>query len=132
MTQTTGRGRGMAFYSLPKLGHVAVDYGTACDVGRHYAAEYVQWAKEHPGLAETNTLACIAAELDEHPRGTNVGFRSTIGALLARAAASENHWVTVDLRQRRAEAIEAERNAENAAELAISKLMLPSQSRRSM
>lgn len=62
------------------------DYVRACEVGREYAAHFVQYMKDNPGAAGENTLGHIAAAIDfsdgSRAKGYWVGFFSHLERLI--------------------------------------------------
>lgn len=53
--------------------HTTGDYGLDCDLGREYAAHYLQWIKDNPGYASENSLAMIARDVN-YKSARNHGF----------------------------------------------------------
>lgn len=62
------------------------DYVQACEIGREYAAHFVQYMKDNPGAAGENTLGHIAAAIDfadeSRAKGYWVGFFSHLERLI--------------------------------------------------
>lgn len=101
--------------------HVPVtdDYGVACNVGRQYACDFVQFLKDNPSKVGSNLIGHLVRDMSAFPGGTDmhgyeVGFWSTLERLLYRLVALENHWDLVQAVQDQYEAIAAARQCEAA------------------
>jgi hypothetical protein len=111
--KTAPRKKRRSFWNVPQTD----DYGTACDMGRQYAGDFLQYIKDNPYLAGSNILGQIVQDMAAHPRGTDmhgyeVGFWSAIETLLYRAVTRENHWDVLQQVQDNYDAIAEAREAE--------------------
>ena len=118
-TKQVGGRRRVDYWSVPP----APSYGDACDVGRQFAAEFVQWLLDNPRWAGTNSIGTFVQHMKAHPpgdarRGYQVGFWCALEKLLLVAATKVDHWAVLqaDLDKFRLlrEAAEAEEAAERA------------------
>lgn len=53
------------------------NYGMDCDLGREYAAHYLQWLKDNPGEIGGSHLSCIARDINyksAHSEGIWLAF----------------------------------------------------------
>jgi len=75
------------------------NYGLACNVGREYAAHFVQYLKDNPSVVGSNLLGRIAADIDfkdkTAAKGYWVGFFAHLECLIH--AQSKNIDVFADL-----------------------------------
>lgn len=99
------------------------DYGAACTLGRQYACDLVQYLKDNPYWAGSNTIGLLVKDMAAHPqgsamRGYEVGFFSAIEVLLYQAAARTDHWTALQAVQDRYDAIAQDREVEAAEERA--------------
>jgi hypothetical protein len=106
-----------SFWNVPKTD----DYGHANDVGRQYAADFLQYIKDNPFWVGSNTIGTFVADMATHPRGTamhgyEVGFWAALEVILYRAISRENHWDVLQAAQDRCDTIKAARDAESATE----------------
>lgn len=97
------------------------DYGHANDVGRQYAADFLQYIKDNPFWVGSNTIGNFVADMAAHPRGTamhgyEVGFWAALEVILYRAISRENHWDVLQAVQDRYDTINAAREAESATQ----------------
>ncbi|WP_308364314.1 MULTISPECIES: hypothetical protein [unclassified Microbulbifer] len=94
-----GRGNKKAKRSNWKLPPVD-DYGLACDLGREYAAHFVQYLKDNPFWVGKNLLGHILADIDYQDstaaKGCHVGFFSHLERLLYAQAARMDVFDDVD------------------------------------
>ena len=93
------------------------DYGEACNLGRQYACELIQFLKDNPSAAGSNIIGELvdgmaACQHGAAMRGYGVGFLSVVEVLLHRAATREDHWAIVQGVQDRFDAIDEARKAE--------------------
>jgi len=106
-----------SFWNVPKTD----DYGHANDVGRQYAADFLQYIKDNPFWVGSNIIGTFVADMAAHPRGTDmhgyeVGFWAALEVILYRAISRENHWDVLQAAQDRSDTIKAARDAESATE----------------
>lgn len=99
-----------SFWNVPQTD----DYGSACDAGRQYACDLIQYLKDNPLWVGSNTIGNLVQDMAAHPPGTavhgyQVGFWSTLEVLLHRAASREDHWHVVQAVQDRYDAINTAR-----------------------
>lgn len=77
------------------------DYGLACEIGREYAAHFVQYMKDNPRWVGSNTLGNIAAAIDftdeSGAKGYWVGFFSYLERLIHAQAQRIDVFADVDL-----------------------------------
>lgn len=105
------------FWNVPQTD----DYGVACDMGRQYACDLLQYLKDNPFWVGSNAIGNFVQDMAAHPCGTamhgyEVGFWSTLEVLLYRAITRENHWDIVQGVQDRYDAIAKAREAEASEE----------------
>ena len=81
----------------------AEDYGVACDIGREYAAHYIQYLKDNPG--QLPILNYIVSDIDfednSNTKGYWVGFISYLDRLLRAQARQLDVFADVDREQAR-------------------------------
>ena len=79
----------------------AEDYGVACEIGREYAAHYIQYLKDNPG--QMPILNCIVSDIDfedkSNTKGYWVGFISYLDRLLRAQARQLDVFADVDREQ---------------------------------
>ena len=105
------------FWNVPQTD----DYGVACDIGRQYACDLVQYLKDNPFWVGGNTIGTFVKDMAAHKsdtamHGYEVGFWSALEVLLYRASNRENHWDVVQVVQDHYNAINAAREIEAAEE----------------
>ncbi len=92
------------------------DYGLACEIGREYAAHFVQFMKDNPSWVESNKLGIIASDIDftdeSGAKGYWVGFFSYLERLIYAQAKHIDVFADVDLVNARYAKIKAARELE--------------------
>lgn len=76
------------------------DYGLACEIGREYAAHFVQFMKDNPYWVGSNTLGAIVSAIDfkdeSGAKGYWVGFFSHLERLIYATAQRIDVFADVD------------------------------------
>lgn len=103
--------KGGNYWNVPQTS----DYGAACNRGRQYACELMQYLKDNPQWVASNILGSLVSDMAAHKQGTGmdgyaVGFWSALERLLYRAATRENHWDVMQEVQDRYDAINTARD----------------------
>lgn len=114
-----GRNKRRSFWNVPPTD----DYGHANDVGRQYAADFVQYLKQNPFWVGSGTLGTLIEDMAQHPRGEAmhgyaVGFFAFLEQLLYVAANSADHYAIAERDAQRYAAILAARETEAEGEAA--------------
>lgn len=114
-----GRNKRRSFWNVPPTD----DYGHANDVGRQYAADFVQYLKQNPFWVGSGTLGTLIEDMAQHPRGEAmhgyaVGFFAFLEQLLYAAANSTDHYAIAERDAQRYAEIKAARETEAEGEAA--------------
>lgn len=115
-TERVGGRRRINYWSVPP----APSYRDACNMGRQYAAEFVQSLIDNPNRVGMNSIGTFVTHMADHQpgdtrRGYQVGFWASLEELLLVAGTRVDHWAVLQARQDKMNRIEKARQAEEAA-----------------
>lgn len=76
------------------------DYGAACDLGRQYACDLLQYLKDNPGWFGSGLIGWLVEDMAAYPvgcamHGYQVGFWSALELVLRTSIQANDHWTIV-------------------------------------